>query len=89
MKLSGQFGSGLEVADFGRRVTILDKNNKLITHLGENPDPEKWAKNGVPRADWMDGQFISPHSACWDSKGDLYVMDWLALGRISKLRRLT
>jgi hypothetical protein len=84
-----QHGDDLVVADLAGRVTVLDKNYKLITHLGDNPDPEKRAKNGIPREEWVDGLFISPHSACWDAQGDLYVMDWLALGRVSKLQRIS
>ena len=32
--------------------------------------------------------FVAPHSAHWDAEGNLYVMDWNALGRISKLKRV-
>ncbi len=77
------------VPDLAGRVTILDANGKLITHLGDNPDPKKRAQNGVPREQWKDGEFLSPHCAHWDSKGDLYVMDWNFLGRISKLARVS
>jgi hypothetical protein len=83
-----QHGSDLVVADLAGRVSIFDQDYRLITHLGDNPDPDKRAKNGIPKEEWVDGLFISPHSAAWDSKGDLYVMDWLALGRISKLERI-
>ena len=44
--------------------------------------------NGVPREQWADGEFIAPHSVCFDAEGNLYVMDWNALGRVTKLRRL-
>jgi hypothetical protein len=84
-----QHGDDLAVADLAGRVTILDHDYNLITHLGDNPDPEKRAKNGIPKEAWVDGLFISPHGAAWDSRGDLYVMDWLALGRISKLQRIS
>jgi hypothetical protein len=83
-----QLGDFLVVADLAGRVTILDAKNELVTHLGENADAKKWAQNGVPREQWMDGQFISPHSARWDGEGNLYVMDWVAQGRITKLVRV-
>ena len=35
----------------------------------------------------LDGEFLSPHSVCWDQQGNLYVMDWNFLGRVTKLRR--
>lgn len=76
------------VADLAGRVSIFDKDDKLIVHLGDNPDEKKRAQNGVPREQWVDGQFISPHCARWDSQGNLYVMDWLSAGRVSKLKRV-
>ena len=43
---------------------------------------------GVPREQRVDGLFLAPHSATWDAEGNLYVMDWNALGRVNKLRRV-
>ncbi len=81
-------GGALAVADLAGRVTLLDRGNKLIAHLGDNPDPKKRAVNGVPRDQWQDGHFLSPHSVCADQHGNLYVMDWNALGRVTRLERL-
>jgi hypothetical protein len=81
-------GTDIVVADLAGRITILDKENKLVAHLGENADQKKWAQNGVPRKDWIDGQFVSPHCAHWDSEGNLYVQDWLSTGRVTKLKRV-
>ncbi len=81
-------GSDLVVGDLAGRVTIFDKNNELITHLGDNIDPRKRATNRVPATDWLDGQFIAPHGVCWDKKGNLYVEEWMAVGRIVKLKRI-
>ncbi len=83
-----QRGTDLVIADLAGRVTIFDKNNKLITHLGDNPDPAKRANNKVPREQWVDGEFIAPHCVRWGAEGDLYVMDWVAVGRITKLKRV-
>ncbi|TAH35567.1 MAG: hypothetical protein EYC70_12990 [Planctomycetota bacterium] len=83
-----QRGGDVVVADLAGRVSIFDEKNQLVTHLGDNPDEGKRAQNGVPREQWKDGEFISPHCAHWDRGGDLYVMDWLAQGRVSKLRRV-
>ena len=81
-------GKDLVIADLAGRVTILDGENKVVCHLGDNPDPAKRAQNGVPREEWRDGEFISPHCARWDDAGNLYVLDWLSAGRITKLERL-
>ncbi len=81
-------GDDLVVPDLDGRVTILDNANKLITHLGENPNASLRANNGVDKNQWQDGLFLAPHSARWDSDGNLYVMDWNFRGRMTKLRRI-
>jgi len=78
----------LVVADLAGRVTILDAQNELVCHLGDNPDPGQRAQNGIQPDLWKPGVFISPHSACFDAEGNVYVMDWLRWGRVSKLRRV-
>ena len=81
-------GTDLVIGDLGGRVTILDKENKLITHLGDQVDAKKRATNKLPREQWLDGIFVSPHGVCWDKQGNLYVEEWMAVGRIVKLKRL-
>jgi hypothetical protein len=81
-------GDTLVVADLAGRVTLLDGENRLIAHLCDNPDPAKRAQNGVPPEQWAAGEFIAPHSACFDAEGNLYVMDWNRHGRVTKLRRI-
>lgn len=78
----------LVIAELAGRVSVLDAENRLVTRLGDQPDPELRARNEVPRERWTDGLFLSPHSAAWDQKGDLYVMDWNYVGRVSKLEHL-
>jgi hypothetical protein len=81
-------GEDVLIPDLQGRITLLNKENKLIAHLCENEDPKKRGNFGVKPEDWKDGQFTAPHGAAWDSKGDLYVEDWNASGRVNKLKRL-
>ncbi len=83
-----QRGGDIAIADLEGRVTIIDRSNKVITHLGDNQNPALRGKNPIPSEQWVDGQFISPHSVRWDAEGNLYVAEWLSTGRITKLRRL-
>lgn len=78
----------LAVADLAGRVTILDREGKLVTHLGDQPEESLRANNGVPQAKWKDGEFLAPHGLSFDAEGNLYIMDWLALGRMTKLKRV-
>lgn len=79
----------LLVPDLHGRVTIFDKDNKLVTHLGDNPGVEK--REGypnLPQEQRVPGQFISPHMAIWDHDGNVYVVEWVSDGRVTKLRRV-
>ena len=81
-------GEELVIADLRGRLTILDKDNKLITHLGDSGDPKKQGSNRITRDQWVDGQFIAPHGVTWDKQGNLYVSEWSLDGRLEKLKRL-
>jgi len=70
------------------RISLFDKDDKLIEHLGDNPDEKKRGKNDIERAQWRDGEFLSPHGVCVDQKGDIYVLDWNFKGRFSKLKKV-
>lgn len=83
-----QRGTDIVVGDLAGRITILDRNNKLVTHIGDNVDPRKRGTNKVGPDGWLDGQFISPHGVCWDQKGNLYIEEWMSIGRIVKLKRM-
>lgn len=77
----------LLIPDLYGRVTIFDKDNKLITHLGENPDI--WKAPGWPNLapeQLTPGKFIAPHAAIWDRDGNIYVVEWINYGRVTKLR---
>jgi DNA-binding beta-propeller fold protein YncE len=83
-----QRGTDIVVGDLSGRVSIFDKNNDLVTHLGDNVDPKKRATNKITPDQWLDGQFVSPHGICWDRNGNLYIEEWLQNGRVVKLKRL-
>ena len=83
-----QRGDDLVIADLAGKVTILDKNNQVITHLGDNTDPKRRGTNQIPANEWVDGIFISPHCPRWDKQGNLYIHEWLTSGRVVKLKRI-
>lgn len=87
-------GTELLVPDLHARITIFDKDNKLITHLGYDPE---WTKNvlsdnfkmrGQPDR-WENGKFIHPHDACFDKDGNIFVAEWVLTGRVTKLRKVS
>lgn len=87
-------GDVLLVPDLHARVTLFDKNNKVITHLGHDPE---WTKQVLGdgkfpvrgnRALWQTGKFIHPHDACFDKAGNIFVVEWVPTGRVSFLRHV-
>jgi len=85
-----QRGEDLLVPDLFGRVTILDKDNKVIVHLGEDPGVQ--TRDGYPNLppeQRIPGKFISPHMAIWDRAGNIFVTEWIEDGRVTKLRRLS
>lgn len=84
-----QYRGELYIPDLHGRVTIFDRDNRLITHLGDNLDVwkvEKWPN--IAREKREIGKFISPHAACVDPEGNIYVVEWISDGRVTKLRKV-
>jgi hypothetical protein len=89
-------GEVLLVPDLSARITLLDKNNQVIVHLGEDPAwREQVVKDGnkMRREEkgesWISGKFLHPHDACFDPVGNIYVAEWVHTGRITKLRKVS
>jgi hypothetical protein len=89
-------GEVLLVPDLSARITLLDKDNQVITHLGEDPAwREQVLKDNMKMrrdekgASWVSGRFLHPHDACFDPAGNIFVAEWVHTGRITKLRKLS
>jgi hypothetical protein len=85
-------GETLLVPDLHARVTLMDGGDKVVAHLGYDPEWTKRVLDGFkirsqPET-WPDGKFIHPHDACFDRDGNILVAEWVATGRLSFLRRL-
>lgn len=82
------FGDEVYIPDLDSRLTILDKEDRLITHLGE--DQQAYKQEGwpnLPKAYYRPDKFSSPHGVCVDSSGDVYLVEWISDGRLTKLIR--
>ena len=76
------------VPDLGARVTLMDKHNQVIAHLGDDSE-SKWRETRkLSRDHFTPGKFVAPHGACFDHKGNLFVVEWVEVGRVTKLRRV-
>jgi hypothetical protein len=85
-------GKELLVPDLHARVTILDENNHVIVHLGHDPEWTKTVLDGFKMRGqperWEAGRFIHPHDACYDADGNIFVVEWVPTGRVTKLRKV-
>jgi hypothetical protein len=88
-------GEVMLVPDLSARVTLLDQNDQVITHLGEDPAwreqvlKDKMAmRRDEKGGSWVSGKFLHPHDACFDASGNIFVAEWVHTGRVTKLRKL-
>jgi hypothetical protein len=76
------------VPDLGARVTIMDRNNQVIEHLGDD-SATKWSDTRkLSRDKFTPGKFVCPHSACFDREGNIFVVEWVEVGRVTKLKKV-
>jgi len=66
------------------RVTVLDKEGKIVAQVGDNPEQKQRANFGLPPEQWKDGICNSPHGASIDAEGDLIVTEWSQFGHLHK-----
>jgi len=74
-----QHDGHLYVPDLGGLVVIIDKDDNCVARLGDG--------RGAKKEDFEKGnkdKFATPHALTVDSKGNLYVLEWLPYGRVRK-----
>jgi hypothetical protein len=70
-------------------VTLLDGENKVVARLGRAVERLDEIKNLRTQPDqWLPGQFVHPHDACFSPQGDIFVAEWVGSGRVTKLERV-
>jgi hypothetical protein len=79
-------GSELLIPDLKSRVTIFDQDNKLIVHLGDGGTYE--GLRAKDRSAFTPGKFVAPHSAIFDPQGNIFVVEWVEVGRVTKLQKV-
>jgi hypothetical protein len=77
------------VPDLHGRVTLIDRKDQVAAHLGDS-NSENWNNplRREPREKFIPGQFICPHGACFDSAGNIFVVEWVEVGRVTRLRKV-
>ena len=85
-----QYKDNLVVPDLQSRVTLYGKDNKVLVHLGDGLEggakvPSRTTEN---RGDFIPGKFVAPHGANFDHAGNIFVAEWVEIGRVTKLRKV-
>ena len=76
------------IPDLGARVTLMDRNNRVITHLGDDSQSEWRKTRTMAREAFQPGKFVCPHGASFDHAGNIFVVEWVEVGRVTKLRHV-
>jgi len=87
-------GDLMLVPELVARVSLLDKQFNTVATLGDDRQrvlDDKSSTGGFSirgnASQWQAGKFVHPHDACFDSAGNIFVAEWVATGRITKLTR--
>lgn len=78
-----QHAGHLYIPDLAARLTVLDENDKVVAHLGDGLDARNKKEDIVGKRPEL---FMNPHALTVDSKGDVYVVEWVPTGRARKLK---
>jgi hypothetical protein len=79
-----QHNGHLYIPDLAARLTVLDEHDKVVAHLGDGLELRNKKEDIVANYPQV---FAFPHALALDSKGDIYVVEWVPTGRARKLKR--
>lgn len=74
--------------DLFARVSVLDRQNQTRVLLGDDSQSDYMTTRKLTRDHFKPGKFVCPHGACFDQAGNIYVVEWVEVGRVSQLRRV-
>jgi DNA-binding beta-propeller fold protein YncE len=94
-------GGKMYVPDLFARVSIFNANNEKIIDLGDYVDgasltdwddfgttfPELEGYPNIPHERRIAGKFVSPHDLWVDGEENIYLVEWIEDGRVTKLIR--
>jgi len=80
------------VPQLSARVDVMDKDDYIVAMLGDNgvvSTIKGWPNHNKELYPELiqPGKFNSPHGGCITERGDIYVVEWIIGGRITKLEK--
>jgi hypothetical protein len=86
-----EYKGDVVIPDLQGKVTLFDRDNNVIEVLGDygakSMDDLRQLRTQTRDA-FVPGKFVCPHSACYDHTGNIFVVEWVEVGRLSKLRKV-
>jgi hypothetical protein len=74
------------VGELTGRVTVLDKAGAVVARVGANTE-QGVGTNKIPPAQWRPGFVLSPHGVALNARGDLFVSEFNAFGRVHRFNK--
>ena len=75
-------GDKVCIAEIAGRVSVWDKEGKMVASLGANENSTQTNTPKVPPGDWRDNLVTSPHGITFDAKGNILETEWNTFGRV-------
>jgi hypothetical protein len=79
-------GDHAVIGELNGRVTLLDKTGAVVTRVGANTE-QGTGTNKIPPSQWKTGLVLSPHGVALNDRGDLFVAEFNAFGRVHRFNR--
>jgi hypothetical protein len=84
-----QYKDLIVIPHLNSQIAIMKGNKVVATFGGPKPDgPKNPPRTTQNRGDFVPGQFVNPHGACFDKDGNIMVAEWVEIGRVTRLRRV-
>lgn len=77
------------VPDLQSRVTLFDKDDKVLVHLGDGKGIYPAGVRATQdRSNFIPGKFVAPHGAIFDHSSNIFIVEYVEIGRVTKLRKI-
>jgi hypothetical protein len=80
-------GQEAVIGEIKGRVTLIDKEGKIVTTFGANEAADEVGTNRTEPSKWRPGVVTAPHGVAFNEKGDVFVSEYTLFGRIHRFDR--
>ena len=75
------------IGEIKGRVSVLDKEGKIVAQFGANDKADEVGTNKTEPAKWRTGVVTAPHGVATDERGDVFVSEYSLFGRVHRFNR--